>query len=153
MALTAGDRIRNLLGLYAERLDAGDFAGVGELFARGALAAEDGEPFVRGAADVAAFYAASTQLHDGAPRTRHLVSGTILDDPAADGTITARSSYVVFQGTDGFPLQPIITGRYVDRFAPDDVGGDWHFVERRFWVDHLGDLSQHLVDPSIADRP
>ena len=36
--------------------------------------------------------------------------------------VTARSSYLVLQAVEGFPLQPIVTGRYVDRFAPDADG-------------------------------
>jgi hypothetical protein len=165
--LTDADRIRNLLGEYAARLDAGDFDGVGALFARGSLAAgDDGPAFASGAAEVAAFYRASTQLHDGSPRTKHLISGTVLSDPDARGHVVARSSYVVLQAVDGLALQSIIAGRYVDTFAsepaPDaapgvgagchDVGTGWHFVERRFHVDLVGDLSRHLRDPSIADR-
>lgn len=158
--LTDGDRIRNLLGEYAARLDAGDFEGVGALFAKGSLAAgDDGPAFAAGAAEVAAFYRASTQLHDGSPRTKHLISGTVLSEPDGDGRVVARSSYVVLQAVDGLVLQPIIAGRYVDTFASEEAGdgGDgpgagWHFVERRFHVDLVGDLSRHLRDPSIADR-
>lgn len=157
---TDADRIRNLLGEYAARLDAGDFEGVGALFARGSLAAgDDGPAFASGAAEVAAFYRASTQLHDGSPRTKHLISGTVLSDPDARGHVVARSSYVVLQAVDGLALQPIIAGRYVDTFASEEAadGGDdpeasWHFVERRFHVDLVGDLSRHLRDPSIAER-
>ena len=62
-----------------------------------------------------------------------------------DGTVVARSAYVVLMAADGLALQPIITGGYVDTFAPDEGGSGWHFAERRFRVDHLGDLSQHLT--------
>ncbi|MEZ5182786.1 MAG: nuclear transport factor 2 family protein [Acidimicrobiales bacterium] len=145
-----GDRIRNLLGTYCERIDAGDFDGVGALFARGALAAgEDGPPFARGAAEVAAFYRAGTRLHDGSPRTKHLVADTVLEEPGPDGTVVARSSYVVLQAADGLSLQPIIAGRYRDTFGRDELDA-WCFVERRFFVDLVGDLSHHLADPSIA---
>ena len=105
---------------------------------------------------MAEFYRRGTQLHDGSPRTKHLVANTVLGEPGADGTVEARSSYLVLQALDGVPLQPIITGRYVDRFAraSDDGAGDgaagchsdggWHFVERAFTVDLVGDLSHHL---------
>ncbi|NNE74601.1 MAG: hypothetical protein HKN26_13120, partial [Acidimicrobiales bacterium] len=36
--------IENLLYLYAERIDAGDFAGVGELFTHGRVSATPGAP-------------------------------------------------------------------------------------------------------------
>ena len=181
--VTDSDRIRNLLGRYCDLMDAGDWPGVGALFAHARLADEHGVELAAGAEAVTAFYAAGTRLHDGSPRTKHLVTNTVLDAPAADGTVTARSSYLVLQATDDLPLQPIITGRYVDRFAPtagdepagsepagDEPAGDqpaghepaegapggdepapddrgaeaWRFVERRFAVDLVGDLSHHL---------
>jgi hypothetical protein len=150
--LTDADRIRNLLGTYCERIDAGDFDGVGALFARGSLAAgEDGPAFCRGADEVTAFYRAGTQLHDGSPRTKHVVADTVFEEPGVDGTVVVRSSYVVLQAVDGLALQPIIAGRYRDTFGRDEVDA-WCFLERRFFVDLVGDLSHHLADPSVADR-
>lgn len=146
--MTDGDRIRNLLARYCDLVDAGDWPGVGALFARGRLADEHGVELAAGAEAVAAFYARGTRLHDGSPRTKHLVTNVALDAPSGDGTVTARSSYVVLQAVEGLALQPIVTGRYVDLFAsgPADGGSSagWHFVERRFAVDLVGDLSHHL---------
>ncbi|HEX6422267.1 MAG TPA: nuclear transport factor 2 family protein [Acidimicrobiales bacterium] len=149
--MTEGDRIRNLLGRYCDLMDAGDWPSVGALFARGRLADEHGTEIAAGAAAVERFYARGTLLHGGSPRTKHLVLNTVLDDPAGDGTIAARSSYLVLQAVPGAALRPIITGRYVDRFVPGGAGGaagagdpGWHFAERRFAVDLVGDLSQHL---------
>jgi hypothetical protein len=144
--VTDGDRIRNLLGRYCDLMDAGDWPGVGALFARGRLVTDDGTELAAGAEAVAEFYARGTQLHDGSPGTKHLVVNTVIGEPAADGTVEARSSYLVLQGVEGVPLQPIITGRYVDGFARSADGGDggWHFVERAFVVDLVGDLSRHL---------
>ncbi|MDQ1375016.1 MAG: hypothetical protein QOJ09_2354, partial [Actinomycetota bacterium] len=141
--LSDGDRIRNLLGRYCDRIDAGDFAAVGELFASGCVADEHGTELARGTEAVAAFFASAARLDDGSPRTKHLVLNSVIDDPEDDGSVTVRSSYVVLQALDGFPLQPIITGRYIDRFEHDRHG--WHFAERRFAVDLVGDLSRHLT--------
>jgi SnoaL-like domain len=141
--VTAGDEIRNLLGLYCERIDAGDFAGVGELFDHGALASDAGDELARGADGVAAFYARGTKLHEGLPLTKHLVTNTVLDIDDEHGQATARSSYLVLQQVGTGPLQPIITGRYHDTF--ERAEGRWRFSERRFLVDLLGDLSQHLA--------
>ena len=142
--LSDGDQVRNLLGQYCECLDAGDFAGVGALFAHGQLATDDGVVLATGADEVTAFYEQGTRTHDGAPRTKHLVVDTVLD-PSADGSsLIARSSYVVLQAIEGaLALQPIIAGRYVDTF--DRVDGGWTWAERRFAVDLLGDLSHHLA--------
>jgi hypothetical protein len=135
--------IENLLGEYCERIDAGDFDAVGELFADGVLADEHGTELARGAEAVAGFYAKGTRRHDGSPRTKHLVVNSVVEVDEAAGAGTARSSYVVLQAAEGLPLQPIITGRYRDAFAR--VDGVWRFTERRFLVDLVGDLSHHLT--------
>jgi SnoaL-like domain len=147
--VTAGDHIRNLLGRYCDLMDAGDWPAIGALFAAGRLADEHGTELAAGAEAVERFYARGTQLHEGSPRTKHLVTNTVVDEPTPDRTVTARSSYLVLQATHDLPLQPIITGRYVDRFALGLDGGEgtadgWHFVERRFLVDLVGDVSHHL---------
>lgn len=142
--MDAGEGVRALLARYGECMDAGDFDGVGELFADGCLSDEGGVELARGAEDVARFYRSITRLHDGSPRTKHLVLGTWLADPDAAGIITARSSYLVLQAVEPGALVPMITGRYVDRVAPAS-DGTWRFAERRFHVDLTGDLSQHLT--------
>jgi hypothetical protein len=137
--LTDGDRIRNQLGRYCDLMDAGDFAGVGALFGDAVLADERGRPLASGAAAITAFYEGGTQRHGGSPRTKHLILNTVLSE-ADGGGVVARSSYLVLQAVDGeLALQPIITGRYVDTFT---AGCEW--VERRFLVDLVGDLSHHL---------
>ncbi|MDP1805117.1 MAG: nuclear transport factor 2 family protein [Acidimicrobiales bacterium] len=141
--LSDGDLIRNLLGQYCERLDAGDFEGVGGLFAHGRLAADSGHVLATGASEVTAFYERGTRRHEGSPRTKHLVVDTVLDPADADHVV-ARSSYVVLQAVAGaLALQPIIAGRYVDRF--ERAGDGWRWTERQFSVDLLGDLAHHLV--------
>ena len=140
--LSDGDHIRNLLGAYCERIDLADHDGVGRLFGDdGALCTEDGTVLARGATAIAAFYAGMIKLHDGAQRTKHVVANTVLEE---DGdAVTARSSYVVLQATADLPLQPIMAGRYVDRFEREGPAG-WRWVERRFIADLTGHLSQHL---------
>lgn len=159
--LTDGDHLRNLLGRYCALIDAGDFAGVGALFTRAGLAAgpEGSAPFVSGAEAIAAFYASGAQLHDGSPRTKHVVADLVIAEPDPDGIVVVRSSYVVHQAADGFALQPIIAGRYLDRFAHDpaladdplaaaSTDGGWYFVERHFAVDLVGDLTHHWSGPT-----
>ncbi len=142
--LSDGDHIRNLLGRYCERLDTGDFDGVGALFERGRLTSDDGTVLATGAAEVAAFYRRGTKLHDGSPRTKHLVVDTVLEASTDGSEVTARSSYLVLQSVEGaLGLQPIIAGRYVDSFTR--TGDGWTWGERRFTVDLLGDLGQHLT--------
>ncbi len=144
MHLTDGDRIRGLLGTYCRLIDAGDFEAVGELMARATLADEQGHVVATGADEVTALYAATTRRHaDGTPGTQHLVANTSFSEPASDGSVTATSAFVVLQALPDLPLQPIITGEYVDTFACDD--GVWYFTERRFRIGRTGDLSRHLL--------
>lgn len=152
--LTDADRIRNLINRYCDLMDAGDFEGIGALFVEASLAAGEGEPFASGPDEIADFFEQGTQLHESPLGgrnlgTKHLVTNIVIEEPDADGLVTARSSYLVLQQVDGLPLQPIITGRYRDRFAQG--GGGWYFVERRFFVDLVGDLSHHLAAPEIAE--
>jgi 3-phenylpropionate/cinnamic acid dioxygenase small subunit len=140
---SAHEQIRNLLGLYCERIDAGDFAALAALFAGGCLADEHGTVFASGRDEVLAMWQRQTILHDESPRTRHVTANPVIDVDEEAGTARARSSYVVFQGTDEMPLQPIASGRYADTFRRD-AQGRWQWSERRYALDHAGDLSHHL---------
>lgn len=139
----AHEAIRNLLGRYAEAMDAGDFDAVGELFAAGQLVSA-GLTLAAGSEAVSKMYRNGTRIHDGSPRTRHLNLNHIIEVDEAEGSAVVRSVYVVLQSAADFPLQAIITGRYVDRFGRS-AGGSWHFTEREFLVDQVGDLSHHLT--------
>ena len=137
------EAIRRLLHLYAERIDAADFSGVGELFAHGEIRAAGLERPVRGADAVRRHYESANRVHpDGTLRTRHVVSNEIVDVDAARRAATARSYYVVYQATPRLPLQPIVAGRYRDRF--ERAEGAWRFAERVIEVDLVGDVSEHL---------
>ena len=144
----AHEAIRNLLGRYCELMDAGNFADLADLFADATLADEHGNVFATGAAEMRAMWERQTILYDGLPRTRHVTANPVIDVDDSAGAAQVSSSYVVFQGTplpDGgdLPLQPIVTGRYHDTFTRAD-DGTWHFAQRRYAIDHIGDLSHHL---------
>jgi hypothetical protein len=148
----SSDQIRNLLATYCERIDRGDFAGVGELFSRGALADEHGNAFATGAEAVADVFRNQVIVYDdGTPSTKHLVVNTVFESLGDDEAV-ARSSYVVFQSAGDVTLRPIITGRYRDTFRRDTEHG-WCFAERRFFVDLAGDLSLHLKPAADAPSP
>jgi 3-phenylpropionate/cinnamic acid dioxygenase small subunit len=138
------EAIRTLLYRYCELMDAGDFDGVAALFIDATLTDESGTVVAEGREGALRLWSKGTRLHDGSPRTRHITANSIIDVDEAAATATARSSYVVFQATEALSLQPIITGRYRDTFARS-VEGVWHFKERCFLVDQVGDLSNHLT--------
>jgi len=84
---------------------------------------------------------------DGTPRTKHVITNVIID---VEGDRARAQSYgTVFQQTDVFPLQPIASGRYIDRF--ERIDGTWWFVERVMSRFLLGDRSHHIVWP--GDTP
>ncbi|HEY9036237.1 MAG TPA: nuclear transport factor 2 family protein [Pseudomonadales bacterium] len=135
--------IQRLLYLYAERIDAGDFEGLADLFAHAAIHSSALREPIRGREAVLALYQHSTRRYpDGTPRTRHLVCNPIVD--VVDAThAQARSTFVVLQATDDLDLQPIIAGRYHDRFTRTD--GQWHFTAREMLPELKGNLSHHLL--------
>jgi SnoaL-like domain len=141
-------QIQNLLHRYSDAVDRGDFARVGELF-RHADVYYPGEtqPSVKaGSGDFAASLAKWTRVFPdtGNPKTRHLCTNPIIDfDDATHAR--CQTYFVVFQAAEGLPLQPIITGTYLDRF--EKVRGEWRFSERRELVGQTGNLSAHLLQP------
>jgi len=137
----AGEAIAALVHLYAERLDTGDLEGVATLFADATYGAEGG-PVREGSAAVLSAIRHVLILHDGLPHTKHVVTNLIVDVDERAGTATARSYFTVLQATPTLPLQPILAGRYHDRFRRAD--GGWHFTERRIYIDLAGDTSQHV---------
>jgi 3-phenylpropionate/cinnamic acid dioxygenase small subunit len=137
----AYEAIRNLLGTYCEVMDAGDWDGLGALFAHAGFTDENGTEITSGARGVAKLYGVMVQLHDGSPRTRHLVSGPVIE--VDGGEAVCRSSFLVVQQVGEGPLQAIAAGRYRDTFAV--VDGSWCFTGRQFFLEQRGDLSSHMV--------
>ncbi|AXQ31320.1 nuclear transport factor 2 family protein [Solimonas sp. K1W22B-7] len=141
--------IERLLYRYAELIDAGDFAGVGQLFERGRIVA--GGNAVAGAAAVQGMYESYTRRYAcGTPRTQHLMGNVCIDVDAGGRSAQARLRFTVFQALEDFPLQAIIAGRYQDRFARDE--GGWYFAERRMQPELMGDLSRHLLLPVPQEK-
>jgi hypothetical protein len=138
--------ITNLIYTYADRIDHGDYRGIGDLFAHAEITAEAMDAPIRGADDVTAMYTASTRLYDdtGTPKTKHVTTNLIIEVDEAADSATSRSYYTVMQAVAGsLALQPVISGRYRDEF--ERVDGMWRFSRRHMYVDLVGDLSQHLL--------
>jgi hypothetical protein len=144
--------IANLVHRYAELIDAGDYGGVGQLFEHGAIRAVQGDAVttVGGRAEVQAFYERYTRRFpdSGTPKTKHLTTNLIIEVDGDRSTATCRSYFTVLQACDGFPLQPIIAGRYHDTL--ERVGGAWRFADRLIHSDLVGELSHHLVENPLT---
>ena len=103
--------VENLIARYAELVDSGDFAGLGEMFADGLFGGE-GDAVVRGRDAVEKIFRATVQVYDdGTPRTKHVTTNIRVDVDDASG-MAAHSYVTVFQALPDLPLQPIVAGRY-----------------------------------------
>ncbi|MEZ4280439.1 MAG: nuclear transport factor 2 family protein [Myxococcota bacterium] len=116
--------IMNLVYAYPERIDAGDFAGVGELFADAVFETEGGQPLV-GSRAVQENFERWTRRYpdDGTPKTRHCIHNPIVEIDEANGSAVVRYYVTVFQRTPDFPLQPVWANRYEDRFVARTAAG------------------------------
>jgi 3-phenylpropionate/cinnamic acid dioxygenase small subunit len=136
--------ITALMFRYAECVDAADFDGIATLFEQGKITNEGVAGAIIGPDAVRKLYERTNRVHqDGTTRTRHVNSNVITDIDDHAGRATARSSFVVFQQTTALPLQPIVSGRYRDTFLV--ANGEWHFDSRHIFVDHVGDVREHLT--------
>lgn len=139
--------IEALLYSYAERLDAGDLAGVAALFERGRIlpvAGASDEIAVIGSHAVEAMYRSWVKLYeDGTPRTSHVITNPTVEVDHESGIGRATSRFTVLQQTDDLPLQPIIAGGYSDTFRHDE--GVWRFETRTIDARLVGDVSRHVM--------
>jgi ketosteroid isomerase-like protein len=150
--------IAELIYRYAELIDDGDFAGVGELLGDAVVTFEGNDREYRGANQIRRLYEHTTRRYpDGTPLTKHVMTNVIVTPVAVDsegvdgsgeerdsGAAASRSYYTVFQAVPGeLGLQPIIAGRYRHRFECTD--GQWRITGFHVIVDLLGELGSHLL--------
>jgi len=142
--VTDRDRIEALIFGYADLIDAGDFDGLGRLFADAELRFAGFDEHRQGHDEVRSLYEATTRRYeDGTPRSKHLVTNVVVELDDAAGTASGRSYFTVLQAVPGaLALQPVIAGRYHDEFVRTE--GGWRFSSRTMLIDLIGDLSHHL---------
>jgi len=142
---TPSEHIAKLMYTYAERIDAGDFAGVADVFAAATLTFEGFGDGVSGRKAVQSLYERTTRRYEnGTPRTKHVITNVIVDVADDGASATSRSSFTVLQAVPGaLALQPIIAGRYHDAFAC--VQGQWQFTAVHIIIDLVGDLGHHML--------
>jgi 3-phenylpropionate/cinnamic acid dioxygenase small subunit len=140
--------IESLIATYAELVDDGDFAAVGLLLADAAFSGGAGSVSGRGA--IEKMLRDNVIVYDdGTPRTKHVTTNLAIKVDERAGTASSRSYFTALQALPDLPLQPIVSGRYYDRFERSN--GQWRFVERRVQTDLVGDVSRHLRR-SAADQ-
>ena len=142
---TASEAIAKLIYTYAERIDAGDFAGVADVFAHATLTFEGFGDAVTGRDAIAALYARTTRRYeDGTPRTKHVMTNVMVDVADDGQTASSRSYFTVLQAVPGeLALQPVIAGRY--RHTYIQLDGRWEVASMHITIDLVGDLGHHML--------
>jgi len=142
---TPSEAITTLIYTYAERIDAGDFAGIGELFADATLTFEGFGDAVTGRHDIERLYERTTRRYeDGTPRTKHVMTNVIVEVAGDEASATSRSYFTVLQAVPGaLTLQPVIAGRYRHRYRCSQ--GQWRVEAMHIMIDLMGDLSHHML--------
>ena len=134
--------IERLISTYAELVDGGDFAAVGLLLADATFMGAAGS--LSGGDAIEKMLRDNVMLYDdGTPRTKHVTTNLAIDVDEQAGTAASRSYFTVLQAPPDMALQPIVSGRYYDRFERHQW--HWRFVERRVQTDLVGDVSRHLA--------
>jgi 3-phenylpropionate/cinnamic acid dioxygenase small subunit len=133
--------IESLIATYAELVDDGDFAAVGLLLADATFAGSAGA--VSGRDAIEKMLRDNVIVYDdGTPRTKHVTTNLAIEVDEEGGKAVSRSYFTVLQALPDLALQPLVSGRYHDRFERRD--GRWRFVERRVRTDLVGDVTRHL---------
>ena len=145
MEPTPREAISQLIYAYAERIDAGDFAGVAEVFSDATLTFEGFGDAVSGPEAIQSLYERTTRRYeDGTPRTKHVMTNVMVDVSSDGSTATSRSYFTVLQAVPGaLTLQPVIAGRYRNAYACTD--GAWRFTSVHIIIELVGDLAHHLL--------
>jgi ketosteroid isomerase-like protein len=142
------EAIHALIHEYAELIDLGRLDAVAALFTHGTWSSPGRGAPLRGAEQVRRAYD-GVMLYDGIPSTKHVISNVTIEVADDGTTANARSYFTVMQGRPDFALQPVIAGRYHDRF--ERVDDSWRFADRQIIPDLIGDLSHHLRDTAGLD--
>ncbi len=135
-------QITRLLFTYAERIDAGDLAGVAALFERSTYRTAETDYVLTGSDEVLVAQTAVVRLYDGVPRTHHNITNVDIDIADDDSSATSRCYFTVIQAVPDQAMQIIAIGRYHDTF--EQIDGVWRFTDRLIHLDHMGDMSKHL---------
>jgi hypothetical protein len=136
------DEITALVYRYAELLDRGEIDGVVDLVVNADWRSGATGQVRRSRDEVKDVYDRIV-LYGRTPRTKHLVTNLVIDVAEGSTEATGRCDFTVLQGIfDGAPIETILAGRYQDRYRRDRDG--WHFAERVFITDLVGDQSRHF---------
>jgi ketosteroid isomerase-like protein len=144
-AAMAVHAVTKLIYTYAERIDAGDFAGVAEVLEHATLTFEGFGDAVTGRDAIEQLYTRTTRRYeDGTPRTKHVMTNVIVDIGDNGVAASSRSYFTVLQAVPGeLALQPVIAGRY--RHTYERVDDRWRVTTMHIIIDLVGELGHHML--------
>lgn len=134
--------IERLMTLYAHRIDAAAFDEFADLFEHGTLHLRGLSPPATGTEEVRELVGRVVILHDGSPRTNHVMANMLIDIADDRSSAVARSYVQVLHGLPGQPVATIATAFYDDRYVRID--GRWWFESRVATASLVGDMSTHV---------
>ena len=140
--------IERLMHLYAHRIDAAAFDEFAALFEHGTLHLRGLAPPATGAAAVRDLVGRVVILHDGSPRTNHVMANILIDVTDDRSSATARSYVQVIHGLANEPIATIATAFYDDRFVR--VDDRWWFESRVATASLVGDMSTHVRRGAVS---
>ncbi|WP_380872406.1 hypothetical protein ACFB49_33460 [Sphingomonas sp. DBB INV C78] len=134
--------ISALIARYTRLVDLAAYDELGAMFEAGEITANRGGEPLRGAGAIAEFYGRTNKSYgDSGASTLHIVTNLEFEE-LTNASAIVRSCFVVLQQRPELPLQPIVCGRYVDRFTRGDR--DWRYAVKHIEVGLVGDVSHHL---------
>lgn len=143
----AARAIANLVFALAEAIDDADGDRIEALFGDATFTMAGGRPR-RGGAAFRRVIEQGMVTYDGSPRTLHQVTNLIVEVDPGGASASGRARVTVYQQVPptaahpALPLQPVLVGRYDDRYHRD-ADGVWGFTSRVMHVDLVGDTSHH----------
>ncbi|KAJ4204149.1 hypothetical protein NW759_014986 [Fusarium solani] len=142
--------IQRLIYLHGHIFDSGKWDGLQELYRRARWINPGSQPL--DAQALIENFRRSIILHDGSPKTHHLMHNPLIDIAPDGRTATAETIVHVLQNVPpALPMQTILIGTYSDNFAKDEVG-EWHFTQRSTNAQFWGNVSQHVSMPSADTK-
>jgi ketosteroid isomerase-like protein len=119
--------IANLISSYAFLNDDADIAGLGDLFAD-AVCTLDGTT-AHGRQEIETLARTIINVgEDGRSTTNHEITNIMIDIDEVADTAIGRAYWTLYVAVSGAPRQPVLAGRYLDRF--ERRNGQWRFTER-----------------------
>jgi ketosteroid isomerase-like protein len=126
-SLSSERAIENLISSYAFLNDDADIAGLGELFADAVCTID--ETTARGREEIEHLAGGIIEVQEnGRSTTTHEVTNIMIEIDEEAGTAVGHAYWTLYQTVSGTPRQPVLSGRYLDRFERRD--GRWRFAER-----------------------